>query len=253
MIDEPKDSELASIAASWAAPAPTGSFHSRVARAYASEFPRDAWWKRRSGFGALGKVLLAVATGSVCLLVIAAAFPQTSRLAPLWFKVPCIVDFEFLTYAPDGKATTVAFFTAYPRDGREIILSSSFPDNPLKTLKENILNPTALLLYQLSLPFRDPRQAADRATFHAKFLSAGCTHGNSVQRESVLGGDSILGFTTTIVRYNWPAPAPKGRTTEWRAPDLNCLTLRYFGEEQRADGTYRRVNERRVLKVSVNP
>jgi len=76
---------------------------------------------------------------------------------------------------------------------------------------------------------------------------------------TVVGHETILGYQTTVSEHVSPSgdagdALKDGRIiTLWQAPDLGCFDLKMVHKQKRSDGTYRLVEERHTLKVTVNP
>ena len=76
---------------------------------------------------------------------------------------------------------------------------------------------------------------------------------------TVVGHETILGYQTTVTEHVSPSgdagdALKDGRIiTLWQAPDLSCFDLKMVHKQKRSDGTYRLVEERHTLKVTVSP
>jgi hypothetical protein len=204
-----------------------------------------------------------VAAAVVLLAVITRAFPQS-----LYFASPpgaFTVDFESLEYKDDGSPTVIEYKTAsFERvafrdnklEGRSIVLSRSFPDDPLRTAAEGVLTPTRAIVDSIAHGVIDPLFYKPRRPEYLKMLVSreltriqnGCTpssmwgHPMKLIRE-----ETIVGYKTTVWQFK---PEDRNvRFTDWFAPQLDCASLKFTTEEALANGTFRVVSEQRALKV----
>lgn len=65
---------------------------------------------------------------------------------------------------------------------------------------------------------------------------------------TVISKDTLLNYATTVSQYEFKDE----RFTQWLAPGLDCFSLRSTTEKALADGAFRLVSERRVIKVATN-
>ena len=224
------DTELDNLLNTWTTPDPPPSLRSRARAGYATLTPKPRrpfrlfFWTTAFGFAAF-------------LLVLTAVFPKTVELVEPTQKIPYIVETDTTNFMRDGTAHELRM-TTYMRDGVEIILART-PGNPLGTF---VLNAYALVFTPV-----DPHRWAE-------FVASGCSNAGTV-----IGHETILGYHTTVTEHLSPShdagdSLQNGRIiTRWQAPDLGCFDLRMVHEQQYSDGTYRLVEERRALKVTVNP
>lgn len=253
------DEDLDCLLKTWTAPRSPDSLEGRLRGAYRERRQNRgsvAWprWIARIAPIA-GKFAAVLASGIILLAVITRAFPQSLNLiAP---SGAITVDSEFLEYKDDGSYTVTEYRTSSFLEWEEMVWSSSFPGDPLRTAAAEFLNPARAILdpiaHSLIAPlFYKPGRAEllkARAKFLAERIRNGCTPTNMWGWPmTVIGKETVLNYTTTVVsRFK-----PEGRDdrfTEWLAPALDCFSLRSTREMAIADGTFRLVSERRVLKV----
>jgi hypothetical protein len=223
----------------------------------------------------------AAAVGIAFLVVVTQAIPQTLELIAPPAPPPYTVDSEYVRYADDGSQTVEMYSTSYTnQNGREIILERTIPEHPLGTAVGRTLD--AVLPYWSrftsavmvsSKQLEKVHQAAAKAVgvisdcaddtclvlerwFFARAETgpdAPCAAG------PVVGHETILGHATTAVMRPMPNPRSTpsrptaARITMWMAPDLGCFALKLSIEEQRPDGAFRLVSEKRALRVNVKP
>jgi hypothetical protein len=181
---------------------------------------------------------------TVALVVGTQAFPQTLKLVSPLMPIPFAVDSAYFEYGPDGSSTVNWYTTSYLHNTKEIILSSSIPDNPVKSVIRRTVDATTFFFYALTLPFRSGSEQANRAAA-ADLVSKGCLAGPAV------GHETILSYPTVVIKHDLPGDSR--RITAWLAPDLGCFPLKHTIEEKRPDGTFRLVSGRHALKVTLNP
>jgi hypothetical protein len=154
--------------------------------------------------------------------------------------------------------------TSYNQAGSEVILSSSFPNQPLKSVLGHIFlglwgatdrlirgfvrSPDAeedafAVVYPSS-----PRGMAMVLGRRETLVSSGCqtSHGGA----KVIGHEVILNYPVTRVQQ--PESAGRQMVTLWMAPELSCFALRATIHAKQPDGAWKRIIERRALKVTVN-
>jgi hypothetical protein len=168
------------------------------------------------------------------------AFPQTLRPTLSLVRIPYTVDSVFVRYADDGSPTVDMYCTLYSHNGSEILLSSFVPGHPFATAVRRALAATGLVLFHLTTLFHPDTEQAERAAVR---ISKGC-----VDHGQVVGRETILGYPTVAIQSS----GREERTTMWQSPDLGCFPLRLTNEQQRPDGTFRLLMERRALKVTSN-
>jgi hypothetical protein len=169
--------------------------------------------------------------------------------------------------------------TSYSDAGNEVILSWSYPDNPLdtayikmlilteegsKTLKRRF-NRIVRSYYTWKYDLKEPASSSPEAFAYltdpdepfylerqASLLSSGC-HDVRSGRAKVVGQDVALNYATTVVQLHQNEDRPQWHTriTIWMAPELSCAVLRATVETHQAGG-WRVVTERKALRVSVN-
>ncbi|HTX38613.1 MAG TPA: hypothetical protein VME43_26485 [Bryobacteraceae bacterium] len=229
------DTELDHLLNTWTVPAPPPSLRASVRAGYATLAPK-ARRRFRLSFRAIAFLFTAF------LVVVTVAFPKTVKLLVSPAKIPYIVETDSRTYNLDGSLHHETHISSYLRNGMEIILSQA-PGNPLATFAIRNLN--AALSPFLSRV--DPKRWAE-------FVASGCSN-----EGTVVGHEIILGYRTTVTEHRSPSRdagdvLQDGRIiTLWQAPDLGCFDLKMVHEQENSDGTYRLVEERHALKVTVNP
>ena len=266
------DDELDSLLKTWTAPRSPDSLEGRLRRAYkgrclsqgATEQNRGtgAWARWIAGIVPIAGKAAAVIAGTIVLLaIITRAFPQSLGLiAP---SAAITLDSEFLNYKDDGSYNVSEYrtssWTSSFLNGGETVLSQSFPGDPLRTAAEGVLDPVRTILRSIAQHTFSPlfyrlgraKRLKAAATFLADRIRNGCAPTNMWARPmAVIGEETVLNYTTTVSRLS-----PEGwnvRFTEWFAPELDCVSLRSTTEKASADGTFRLVSERRVLKVTRN-
>jgi hypothetical protein len=246
------DTELDELLNAWSPPQLPAALRERVRAGFAAELEpstipgaplgRVTVFVRRS---LLAGALLA--TGAFLLFVVTEAFPQTLGLSPP-VKIPYTVESEIVQYSADGTPRVVMYWTSYNENGRMIILSRSFPGNPLENVIQQILSIWRQFMerHARNIERKEPSaQARAAATARAEALiRAGCVQG------VFLGRETILNYPTVASQVYLPGGR---RETMWLAPDLGCAGLRSEQEEQRPDGTFRLFLRIQAIKVTVNP
>ena len=265
MSDESRDPELEWIRRDCEVQPPTVGFRDRVLESYVQEADRVRATRRKPGarwmvaFVRLAAVTLLA--GAVLLVVVSVALPQThSTVSPPW-----TVDSEFIRYEEDGSSSIEMYTTSYFVDGDETLLSWALPGSPFKTAVGRVfeaIGPLFVSAERLKSEERIKRSHLRTgfvtrcnlgclAINHAYFSKAerqwtGCAPG------TVVGREQILGHPTEALQL-WEPWAGQRRVTMWTAPDLACFALRITYEEQRPDGGFRLVSEKRALRMNLKP
>lgn len=243
------DQELDEILNTWSAPPPPTSLRENVRTGFAATLERKTTagrrWRWITGFARKSLLAGALVGVGAFLFLVAQAFPQTLRLFSPAVKIPYTVDSEFVQYAEDGSSAVDMYVTSYNDNGRESILSKSYPGHPLRT----VLGEMLALWQRIILPFVVSAELRERVTQAraeeiAARIRAGCLDGQ------IIGRETILNHPTVASQFRGSAPR---RITVWMAPDLGCFPLRITVEEPRPDGTFRLVTLRQALRVTVNP
>lgn len=250
------DNELDEILNKWESPVPSDGLRTRILA------PREAD-QRSSKTGSLGFRLrwpVFAAAGLAAFLLIAAhAVPQT-RSFFAGERAPYQVDSEFLRYTDQGSPTVELYTTSYNADGSERQLSKMIPDNVPGTVATHVLETGQEILIgwfhaehaarmrqlaRVDVGCQQPRcfTAVRYLGNAAELLSNGCVAG------VVTGHETILDYPTVAVRR---AAGEQHRMTLWMAPGLGCFALRIVTEEKQPDGSFRKVEEKRALRVTVN-
>ena len=213
-----------------------------------------------TGFLPVAGKFAGVLAGAVVLLaVITRAFPQSlSLIAP---PGAMIIESEFLNYEDGGSSTVSEYrtssLTITSSFYGETTLSSSFPGDPLRSATVEVLSPVEAIMGPIMHGMFDPLfYKPGRARYMRALESAvaarirrGCTPTNhSGTPMTVVGKETILGYTTTVSRYE----LKDERFTEWFAPGLACFSLRSTTEKALPDGVFQLASEKRVLKVTRN-
>ena len=243
------DTELDNLLNTWTTPDPPPSLRGRVRAGYATLTHKPRRRFRLSFWMIFGFAAL--------LLILTAALPKTVELVVPAQKIPYTVDTDTTTFMPDGTVHELRM-TTYMRNGVEIILARA-PGNPLWT---SVMNASLLLFSPV-----DPHQWAE-------FVASGCSNVRDIQMAihgvmtppgrvigvgTLVGHEAILGYQTTVTKHVSPSgdagdALKDGRiVTLWQAPDLGCFDLKMVHEQKRSDGTYRLVEERHAVKITVNP
>jgi hypothetical protein len=243
------DTELDELLGKWNAPATPASLRARVKLAFSARRERRTFFGWRP---------FAVASLGVGLLVLAMtqAFPQTRKETPPAAQIPYTVESETYRYAEDGSVVEKVLLTSYSDQGREIVLDKSFVGHPFETFQWKL----GELHNQLALPLFYSKD--ELARFKSKAVvslgfyqwypgmkAAELTKARCVQGGAVVAREPILSFLAVAIR---PEMQDHQRTTVWMAPDLGCFALKATVEEQRPDGTFHKVSEKRALKVTWN-
>jgi hypothetical protein len=259
------DNDLDDLLKTWTVPRSPDSLERRLRCAYRDRVrsTTTAHHNRIVRFLPITGKCAGVMTAAVILLaVIAKAFPQALSLA-----VPSgaiTLDSEALDYKDDGSYTVTEYRTSSLRlptvegdflDGGETILSESFPGDPLKTVARNLLDPMMAVAVPISHRLFDPLFYKPHREVWLKALEKrandqirdGCTH--VPPPTTVVGTETVLNYATTIVRTE----RGNVRTTAWVAPELGCWPLISAVEKPNAEGAFRLIGERRVIKVTKNP
>ena len=135
--------------------------------------------------------------------------------------------------------------TEYMRDGAEVTLSSSYPDNPLMTIHNRFFFAFENLMYPMVRTVHGPnKRAISRETVANDCVAPGA------RDVKVIGHEKILGYMAAALRLP-NGVGNDGRYTEWRAPALGCFVLRSTS----GNGGARRVlpaeaDEKRATKES---
>lgn len=159
-------------------------------------------------------------------------------------RIPYTVDSEFVRYGGDGSPSVEVYITSYNENGREIILSRSFPGQPLRTAFASTLDAVEFVVVKLALPFQNDADRERRSKAAAELVRDGCAHG------MVVGHETILTYPATAVESRI---SNGGRLTVWRAPALGCFMLRAMSEAAGPNGTYRVEWVHRAIQVTQNP
>jgi hypothetical protein len=225
------------------------------------------------------KSLWAAAVGIAFLIVVTQAVPQTLALISPPAQPPYTVDSKYVRYADDGSQTVEMYSSSYMNpNGAETLLQRTIPEHPLGTAAGRTLDAVLPLWSRFasrvmvsSTELRKIQQVAaksvgvisgcgDEACLvlnHWFFARAENGPGTPCAAGSAVGYETILGHSTIAVMRplanprTTPNRPTAARITMSMAPDLGCFALRLSIEEQRPDGAFRLVSERRALSVNV--
>jgi hypothetical protein len=228
-----EDTELDELLDRWDVPPAPVELREKVRRAFPTR-------RKRRYFSFNLKPMFAgtaIGVGLGTLLLITQAFPQTLQFASPLFRIPFTVESEFVNYDEHGTGKVDIYSTTYTENGREILLSSSMPGQPVVTAIRRILEATGFVWYQI---------AGDKKAWPgwADWVRSGCV----LRGQAVVERTTILGYATVAVQ----GPDLERRATFWYAPDLDCFALKIRFEERQKDGSYRIVSEKHALAIERN-
>jgi hypothetical protein len=213
------DTELDEMLNQWKAPEPGAELRSRV-RGMQPRRRRFIWpsWHLSKG------LIAGVAAGAVmCLFGVSVGFPQVFAPSSVRFNLLS----EFRVYHDDGSFTVTEQRASTAIHGREIILQRFVPDNIFMSVHMQFFD---MFHRWLGMNAAGPASiTSDCATPDA----------------SVIGHETVIGYRTTVVQY-------PDRYREWRAPDLDCIVMKWIVEKPAANGEFRITSERRPLIVRIN-
>ncbi len=211
------DTELDDMLNEWKAPAVPKGLRERI-----SQEPPRPKWKFRLPSG----LFFGLAAGAAMfLLVVGIAAPQTLGTTPRFNFISQIID-----HNADGSSSVNEYRTSTANNGAEIMLEQNFPDSWFMTLHSHFFD-TVHRMLGISRP---PPSMASDCSF--RFMS-------------VIGHETILNYRTTVQRE---VDQDGTRYTEWRSPDLDCITMKYLVERPLGNGQFRIVRERRPQVVTIN-
>jgi hypothetical protein len=123
-------------------------------------------------------------------------------------------------------------------DEKEIVLSTTFPGDWLRTAIRTSLDRIGILLFRT---LSEPMASLRRGTALASNLNGnGCVF----NRMDTIAHETILGYDTVMIQLR----SGNERVTIWRAPRLSCFPLRLKIEEPQKDG-WRLRFERTAVRV----
>jgi hypothetical protein len=231
------DTELDEMLNQWKAPEPGAELRARI-RGMQPRRRRFAWPSWHLGRGLLAG---AAACGVALLVLVGIAAPETTA-----GSIPFTVDSQYTRYSRDGSARVTEYRTESMRDGAEVTLSSSYPDNALMTIHNRFFYAFQNLMYPMVRAVHGPnKRAITPETVANDCVSPGAKDVKVIRHEK------ILGYMTAVLRLPQGA-GEDGRNTEWRAPALGCFVLRSTWEAAESDGSYRLTYEKRATKVTVH-
>jgi hypothetical protein len=258
------DTELDDLLNVWKTPSPSESLRASLSAAIAAKSarpPRKFFTRWR---------LAAVA--AVALFAVIVVNPNAfSAKAPAYTVDSEVIHHEEWNYPAGWKRVLM---TSYNKEGSEVLLDWSFPDNPAATVALKNRLTTNRALEKLSSPFKkiakyyyilkydlktppDPSDEPDASALaflgypersetigrRDELLKSGCRGA-----AKVVGQDVILSYRTIIIQR----PLGGGRLTLWMAPELGCFGLRAQIHELQPDGSWKLMSEKKALKVNVN-
>lgn len=216
------DNELDDLLTRWETPeAPASKMRARL-KMDSPRRPRFTWSFREIRWGLVTAGLAGAAT---CFVGIAAAFPQAILPEPRFNLIS-----EVVRYKADGSQRVQEYRASTARDGVELMLDQSYPDNPFMTIHQRFFNTIHQLLGIGSAPTA---------------MSKDC----QVPSLTVIGRESILNYTTTVQRT---LNEDGSRYTEYRAPELDCAVMKYVVETPVGNGQFRIASEKRPMTVRIN-
>ncbi len=189
--------------------------------------PPERKWRFSWPSWHLSKGLLAGAVigGGMCFIGISAAFPQVLAQSGRFTVVS-----EYFDHKDDGSSVLYETRASTAQHGREIILVRTNPDNWMMNLHFFLFDRLHRLLGISQGP---PAQ-----------IGSDC----SVRGLSVVRSETILNYQTTMQRGVYQDGS---RYTEWRAPALDCIVMKYTREEL-INGELKLTDERRPILVQIN-
>ena len=214
------DTELDEMLNQWKAPEPGAELRGRI-RGMQPRGRRFAWpsWHLSKGLFA------GVAAGAVmCLFGIGVAFPQVFARSGVRFDLIS----ESGVYSDDGSFTVREERVSTAVHGKEIILKRNIPNNVPMSLHMRFFD---MIHRWLGMDQPGPES-----------ITSDCV----VPDATVIGHETVIGYQTTVLRY-------PDHYREWRAPDLDCITMKWVVEKPTANGGFRITSERRPLTVRINP
>jgi len=276
------DTELDELLDRWNVPGPSQGLRENVrAEFLALEPPAVASGpvgRRSFHLFPARRLLLAAATVIAGFFVFSFAQALSQTTPP--FRVPFTVDSEFTRYAEDGRQTVEMLATSYTgRNGGEVILSRSIYGSPVGTVFGRVMDAALPAWQRFITPFaaspediakvrkrrRDEGPSLGVVSGCANFVAWGFQNATCLSTQhwyfpasssgdvcldgAVVGSETILNYATKAV-YRL---IPNHRLTLWTAPSLGCFALRISTEEKRPDGSYRLVQSKQALKVTLIP
>jgi hypothetical protein len=238
------DTELDELLDKWSAPEAPAALRERVRAGFGAvreqKMIAGRFERWRPVFAAVARKGLLVAgcvAAGALLFTVSLAFPQST------VRPPYVVDSELVTYAEDGSAGGPMRIDSYSDQGREVVLSRWYPDDPFKTAIGRFLDfwQSHVLSFTAS---RERIEQRSKVQAERAAAQAGCGDRDVVGHEMILGHPAV--------ESQHLSSADRRRASIWMAPDLACFPLRITVEVQRPDGTFRLVWKREALKVTVN-
>ena len=189
--------------------------------------PPERRWRFSWPSWHLSKGLLAGAAvgAAMCFIGMTAAFPQVLTPTPRFNLLT-----ELIEYRDDGSSRIQEYRASTAQDGREIILQRDDPNNWMMDLHMRFFDAIHRLL---GLEHEGP---------------AGMGTDCSIPGLSVIGHETILNYQTIVQRALYK---DGGRSTEWRAPQLDCIVMKATSEELK-NGELKLVEERKPMLVRIN-
>jgi len=210
------DTELDDMLNKWDAPPVPRGLRERI-----SQEPPRKKWKFRLPSG----LFFGLAAGAaMCFIGMTAAFPQAMGPTPRFNLLS-----EVLEYKDDGSSTIREYRASTARDGAEIMLQQTFPDSFFMTIHQGFFNTVHRIL---GLEHGPAPMASD------------CSYPG----HAVLGQETLVGYQTTKLRYTDDST---GRYTEWRAPQLDCIAMKYTWEKL-VKGEFQLAEMKKPMTVRIN-
>ena len=212
------DTELDDMLNKWDAPPVPRGLRERISQ----EPPRKKWKFRLPS----GLVFGLAAGAAMCFFGMTAAFPQALGPAPRFNLLS-----EILDHKEDGSSSIYEYRASTAHNGAEIMLEQTYPDSWFLTLHAHFFGAVHRMLGISGHP--------------PESMASDC----SVPKMSVIGHETLLNYRTTVQRV---VDEDGSRYTEWRSPDLDCITMKYIAEKPVGNGQFRITVERRPMTVRIN-
>lgn len=178
-------------------------------------------------------IVLALAVFCLAFILISQILPYILKPISTIAGIPYTVESVSAQYTDTGATMISTYTTSYQRNGKEIVLSESFPGHPLQTAVRRVLDLTGLVLGFIAHGFSEDIGP----------VSSGCVG----RQDEIIGRETILNYPTVVKQID----IAELRVTLWVAPDLGCFALKMVIEERRPDGSFVLRSERKALKVNV--
>jgi hypothetical protein len=235
------DNELDEMLNGWIAPPVRASLREKALSGFRAQLRSDTARRPiRRWIAVFGPRAAAIAAMGLFLLVLTKAAPVVLSASAGAQSAHLIVETENSYYAEDGSSSVNIYRASYDKEGREIPLSRSIPNDRLGTFVVQAGDLLSIL----------------HATLAKEILHISFEHNSGEVSVALPAGCAIEPVAReTIVNYPTVAVSrTRGdgrRQTVWMAPDLGCFALKYTSEDKQPDGTFRLVQRTEALKVSM--